>query len=151
MKISSVKVYFFGENKLSGMSSTPAIAKTLRDDVALETIFKAINTLTDRPHGNFNFDLKGRSDEEMCLTECNVGRFCMITPIFDRTGKHNTVEMYIRSAFDDNSVQIDNPIDIEEDCYLLRELDTEPTIISKSQLEKSASSEFQDHYEPTLR
>ncbi len=128
--------YFFGVNRLSGMSSTPAVARTVRDDKALDTIMQTVKSLTANPHGNFNFDLKGRKDGTMCITECNVGRFCMITPIFDRTGKHSTVEMYIRSAFDDNSIKISNPIDIEEDYYLLRELDTLPTIIHKDKMER---------------
>ncbi|MBN1555745.1 MAG: hypothetical protein JXA11_13455 [Phycisphaerae bacterium] len=125
--------YFFGANRLSGMSSTPAIARTLRDEAALEMIFRAVKALPGEPHGNFNFDLKGRADGTMCVTECNIGRFCMITPIFDRTGKHSTVEMYVRSAFGED-VQLDEPLDIEEDMYLLRELDTLPTIISGQKL-----------------
>lgn len=129
--------YFFGANRLSGMSSTPAVARTIRDDEALETIFKAVRALTDKPHGNFNFDLKGSISGEMCLTECNVGRFCMITPIFDRTGKYNTVEMYIRAAFNEE-LSIEDPIDIEEDQYLLRELDTEPLIIDGDKMRNFA-------------
>ena len=74
----------------------------------------------------------------MCVCECNIGRFCMITPIFDRTGKYNMAEMHVRSAFDDNSVTIADPIDIAEDYYLLRELDTLPTIVHKSELDRAA-------------
>jgi len=126
--------YFGGENRLSGMSSTPAVAKTIRDEKALEVIFKSVKLLTSNPHGNFNFDLKGRENGEMCITECNVGRFCMITPIFDRTGKHSTAEYYVRAAFDDVGNEIEDPIDIEEDNYMLRELDTLPTIINEKMI-----------------
>lgn len=127
--------YFFGDNRLSGMSSTPAVAKTIRDNDALDMIFRSVKALTDRPHGNFNFDLKGRADGVMCLTECNVGRFCMITPIFDRTGLHSTAEMYVRSAFGD-PVDIEQAIDIDEGHYLLRELDTLPTIVHERDLDR---------------
>ena len=51
--------YFLGAGRLSGMSSTPAVARTLRDDEALETIFRAVSAVCDTPHGNFNFDLMG--------------------------------------------------------------------------------------------
>ncbi len=120
--------YVGAENRLSGMASSPSIGRTLRDEVALETVQKAVKMLMGRPHGNFNFDLKGGVDGTMCITECNVGRFCMITPIFDLTGKYNTVEMYVRSAFGEVKIP-DEPIDIVEDIYLLRELDNHPVII----------------------
>ena len=127
--------YFGGENRLSGMSSTPAVAKTVYDKKALDTIFKCVTHLTDYPHGNFNFDLKGNINGEMCITECNVGRFCMITPIFDRTGNFSTAEYYVRSAFDDIEENlIKDPIDIEENCFLIRELDTLPTIVREKEL-----------------
>jgi carbamoyl-phosphate synthase large subunit len=118
------------------MSSTPAVAKTIEDKKSLEVIFKAVSLLSEKPHGNFNFDLKGRENGEMCITECNVGRFCMITPIFDRTGKHSTVEYYIRSAFGELNENIKNPIDIEEGVLMLRELDTLPTIIRETDIDE---------------
>lgn len=125
--------YFFGANRLSGMSSTPAVARTIRDEQALDTIMKTVHTLCSRPHGNFNFDLKGRDTGEMCITECNIGRFFMITPIFDLTGKYNTAEIHIRCAFDEDP-HIEAPIDIEEGYFLLRDLDTTPTIVHETKL-----------------
>jgi carbamoyl-phosphate synthase large subunit len=121
--------YFFGENKLSGMSSTPAVAVTLRDEAALESIFASIRLLDERPNGNFSFDLKGRADGVMCVTECNIGRFCMITPIYDRTGRYNTAQIHLLAALDRLTEIPEDPIDIEEDQYLIRELDTPPTIV----------------------
>lgn len=125
--------YFMGANRLSGMSSTPEIARTIRDDKALETIFKAVHSLTDCPHGNFNMDLKGDIEGNMNITEINIGRFCMITTIFDSTGKINTAEAYVRSAFNED-MNIENPIDIEEGYLLIRELDTEPLVIHESKV-----------------
>ena len=126
--------YFLGALRLSGMSSTPAVGRTVRDDAAIEIVTRAARAICDRPHGNFNFDLKGRRTGEWCVTECNIGRFFMITPIFDRTGAHNTAELYIRLAFGEE-VDIADPIDIEEGQYLLRDLDMEPTIIGESGLD----------------
>lgn len=128
-------VYFLGRNRLSNMSSTPAVAKTLRDDDALETIFKAIHAVAGTPHGNFCLDLKGRSEGTMCVTEFNIGRFCMITPIFDMTGKYNTAEMHVRAALG-LDISVDDPIDIEENCYLLRDLDTPPTILREAEFNR---------------
>ena len=125
--------YFMGANRLSGMSSTPEIARTVRDDKALETIFRAVHSLTDRPHGNFNMDLKADTNGNMNITEINIGRFCMITTIFDSTGKVNTAEAYVKSAFGED-MAIDDPIDIVEGFMLIRELDTEPLIVHESTL-----------------
>ncbi|MGI9227422.1 MAG: hypothetical protein ACR2PU_01390, partial [Gammaproteobacteria bacterium] len=125
--------YFMGANRLSGMSSTPEIARTIYDEEALETIFKAIKILTDHPHGNFNLDLKGDNESNMNITEVNIGRFCMITTIFDSTGKVNTAEAYVRSSLGE-SIDIENSIDIDEGYLLIRELDTEPLIIHESEI-----------------
>lgn len=126
--------YVMGRNRLSNMSSTPAVARTVRDEAALETIIAAIHAVSDCPHGNYNLDLKGNTDGVMCVTEFNIGRFCMITPIFDLTGRYNTAAVHVARALD-LPLEIREPLDIEEDIYLIRELDTRPKIISGSQLE----------------
>lgn len=116
------------------MSSTPEIARTLRDEAALETLQRAVHVLSDRPEGNFNMDLKGDVDGVMNITEVNIGRFCMITPIHDRTGRVNTAEAYVRSAFGER-MSIADPIDIQEGQVMIRELDTEPLILSERVLQ----------------
>ena len=126
--------YFWGDNSLSGMSSTPAVARTLRDEAALETIMKTVSLLDENPHGNFSFDLKGRADGRMCITECNIGRFCMITPIFDRTGKYNMAKVHVLAALGELDFKIEEPLDIQEDCYILRDLDTAPAIVTGEEL-----------------
>jgi len=131
--------YYAGEQRLSGMSSTPSTALTVRDEQALDTVFRAIKAITKKANGNISFDLKGNENGEMCITECNIGRFCMITSIFNRTGRYNMAEMYIRAAFDEE-IDIQDPIDISEGHYLLRELDILPTIIHKDKIRSFAKS-----------
>lgn len=131
--------YILGRTRLSNMSSSPAVAKTIRDQGVLDVIFKAIKAVAEKPHGNFNLDLKERSDGSACVTEFNIGRFCMITPIFDLTGKYNTAEMHVRSALD-LPIDITDPIDIEEDVFLIRELDTLPTIIRQRDLQNAVET-----------
>ena len=126
-------VYVMARTRLSNMSSSPAVARTIRDEAALETILKATHAVSEVPHGNYNLDMKGRGDGTMCVTEFNIGRFCMITPIFDLTGKHNTAEVHVACGLD-QPLAIDNQIDIEEDVYLIRELDTTPRIIRGHEL-----------------
>ena len=121
--------YFFGANQLSGMSSTPAVARTVRDQHAIETALRTVHAICEYPNGNFNLDMKADSDGVMNVTECNIGRFFMITSIFDLSGKINTAETYVRCAFAE-SLDFGEEIDIEEDIYLLRDLDTEPIVVS---------------------
>ncbi|WP_319541314.1 hypothetical protein [uncultured Pseudodesulfovibrio sp.] len=132
--------YFFGRNMLSGMSSSPSIARTLLDMETFENvILKAIHGICETPHGNFNLDLKGCDGGTMCVTEFNIGRFCMITPIFDQTGKYNTAEMHVRSALD-LDVEVHDSLDYEDGCYLIRELDTLPTILRADEFENKVNS-----------
>ena len=128
MKLAERLVYIASRNRLSNMSSSPAVARTVRDEAAIKTVVKAIHSITSTPHGNFCVDLKGNIDKQMCITECNIGRFFMITPIFDHTGQYNTAEVYVRCALN-LPCHVDDSIDIEEDVYLIRELDTIPVII----------------------
>ena len=121
--------YFFGANQLSGMSSTPAVARTVRDKHAIETALRTVKAICKNPHGNFNLDMKANSDGIMNVTECNIGRFFMITPIFDLSGRINTAETYVRCALEE-SLNFSEEIDIEEDIYLLRDLDVEPLVVT---------------------
>ncbi len=135
MKMVERLSYIFGNQRLSGMSSSPQVAKTVNDPEALETILKAIELVTDNPNGNFCSDLKGDKNGRMCITEFNIGRFCMITPIFDFTGKINTAEAYVKCALG-LPIGYNHELDYEKDKYLIRALDTLPTICSIDEIEK---------------
>lgn len=138
MKIAERLSYYGGDARPSGMSSTPQLASTLYDKNVLELCQKVARIVEAKPNGNFNFDLKQNMNGEWCLTEVNIGRFCMITPIFDLTGKYNMIDTYIKLAFDEH-VDIEDPFDIEENKFLIRELDTEPLILSKEEVEMRVS------------
>lgn len=137
--------YYGGEARPSGQSSTPQVARTFRDDSVLDTCLRSAAVLDGAdgspgaPHGNWNFDLKQDADGRWCLTEINIGRFCQITPGFDLTGRHNMIEAYIRLGMGERP-DYGDPIDIEEDMYLLRFLDTEPLVLSADELERSATT-----------
>jgi len=134
MKIVERLSYYGGDARPSGMSSTPQLAKTVRIDEVINLCQKVAKLVSDNPNGNFNFDLKQNSDGIFCITEINIGRFCMITPIFDLSGKYNMIDTYIKLALDEK-INIDNPIDIEENVYLIRELDTEPLILREKEID----------------
>jgi hypothetical protein len=125
--------YFEGANRPSGMSSTPALAKTVLEPRALQSCIEAIRQLDPAASGVFNFDLKEDPSGVACLTEINAGRFAMITNIYDFTGVHNMAATYVRLAFGER-VKIRELYDIAQDYYLVRDLDTEPGIFPVDQL-----------------
>ncbi len=127
--------YVHMNNTLSGSSSSPTVALTEKNNIVISTAIKAIKLLskiTDgKPNGNFSMDFKCDKNGIPFITEVNIGRFCMITPIFDLTGHINTAERHVECALDLNITTDYGPIDIEEGVYLLRGLDMEPKIVRK--------------------
>ena len=83
--------------------------------------------------GQFKCDREGNPN----ITEINIGRFFMITPAFDWTGRYNTAEIYLRSAFDD-LIDIDDPLGDfpAEETYLMRELDITPDVATLRQIDE---------------
>ena len=126
--------YYAGDARLSGMSSSPEIAISVRDDAAFKNVFEAIKALTPAPHGSFNVDMKGDADGKMYLTEINIGRFPMITTIHDAIGRTNGAEAYVKCAFDEDDYG--EPIDFREGYFLFRDLDMDPLVIHISEIDR---------------
>jgi carbamoyl-phosphate synthase large subunit len=119
--------YYGGWNRASGVSSTPALAKTVRDPRVVEVCTDAVRAIDATASGVFSIDLKEDAQGVPCITEINVGRFFMITNIFDLTGRHNMALTYVRLALGE-PVDIGEAYDVAEDYYLVRDLDTLPGI-----------------------
>ena len=71
----------------SGVSSTPALAKTAYEPRIVRVCEKAIRALDAKASGVFFVDIKESDDERPCITEINAGRFATITNIHDLVGK----------------------------------------------------------------
>jgi carbamoyl-phosphate synthase large subunit len=141
--------YLNADHHPSGMASTPALAKTVREPAALDACERAISVLDPRASGVFNFDLKENDRGVPCITEINAGRFAMITNLYDLTGRHNMALTYVRLASGENPT-IDDPYDDAGEHYLIRELDTLPSIVGPDELFEGIESvrlarEFQVH------
>ena len=119
--------YLDGQNRPSGMSSTPALAKTLCDHRILDLCDYAVRTIAPKASGVFNLDVKEDGRGQAKITEINAGRFAMITNIYDFTGEHNMVQAYVRLALG-QTPQITRVRDIEPDYYLIREYDSRPLV-----------------------
>lgn len=125
--------YFEGANRPSGMSSTPALAKTVLDPRALQTCIEAVRRIDESASGVFNFDLKEDARGVPCVTEINAGRFAMITNLYDFTGRHNMAVSFVRLALGEE-LELREAYDVAEDYYLVRDLDTEPGIFHVDEL-----------------
>jgi carbamoyl-phosphate synthase large subunit len=132
-KMSERLSYFGGGNSPSGVSSTPALARTVFEPRVVEVCTAAIRAVDPAASGVFCFDLKENADGEPCVTEINAGRFAMITNIYDFTGKHNMAAAYVRLALDE-PVDIGAACDIAEEYYLVRDLDTLPGVFHADEL-----------------
>ena len=78
------------------------------------------------------------SKNELCVTEINIGRFFMITNLFNLSGEHSMIDTYLKLAIGDNP-NISNPFDFSEK-YLIRSLDTLPTVLSPEEITKRLDS-----------
>lgn len=133
MKMCERLSYLNAGHNPSGMASTPALAKTVWEPEAIKVCEAALLAVDPRAHGVFNFDLKENGAGVPCLTEINAGRFAMISNLYNLSGCHNMASAFLRMAFGD-PVKIDNPYGDGIGYYLIRELDSEPLILSEEQL-----------------
>ena len=125
--------YFGGGAQPSGMSSTPGLARTVIEPEVIAVCVAAIRAVDARPAGVYTLDLKADAAGRPCVTEINAGRFAMITPFFDSTGRHNMAATLVR-VFRGEPTAIPEPDDSTEDWYMIRDLDTLPGIYHADEL-----------------
>ena len=133
MKMCERLSYLDGENRPSGMSSTPAVAKTLCNHQVLNICDEAVKLISPNASGVFNLDLKQDATGSARITEINAGRFAMITNLYDLTGRHNMAQIYVQLALG-QLPPIDEVRDIAADQYLVRDYDTHPLITSLEEI-----------------
>jgi carbamoyl-phosphate synthase large subunit len=127
--------YYFGDNRASGQSSTPQVGKLLYDEKIQETCERAIQTVNKNATGLYAVDLKENENGVPHVTEINIGRFFMITNAFNEVGQYNMGDVYIKLGMGENPSIQNRRRDIgNEATYLIRELDTEPLLVTESEL-----------------
>ena len=115
------------------MSSSPELAKTVYDPKLFEFCIAVIQKLSrGQAHGNYDIDLKMNDRDELCVTEINIGRFFMITNLFNLSGKYSMIDTYLKLATNQDP-EIEDPFDFSE-MYLIRSLDTLPTVLSPKEI-----------------
>jgi len=137
MKAAERLSYYGGSNKASGMSSTPELAKTIYNKKLFDYCINLIGKISfEKPNGIYSIDLKLNSSNEICVTEVNIGRFFMITTIFNLCGKYSMIDAYLKLALNrKEDIKIDNPFDFSE-LYMSRDLDTLPLVMTEKEINK---------------
>jgi carbamoyl-phosphate synthase large subunit len=125
--------YFGGDGQPSGVSSVAALAKSVFEPRVVEVCATAVRALDRRASGPFCLDLKENAAGVPCVTEINVGRFSLSTGLYDLIGKHNMAGVYVRLALGE-PVDLGEPYDAAPDHYLVRDVDTLPTIVHADEL-----------------
>jgi len=139
MKAAERLSYIEAASRPSNMSSSPELAKTVYDTNLFDFCVDVIEKLSGgKAHGNYDIDIKMNSKNEFCVTEINIGRFFMITNLFNLSGEHSMIDTYLKLAIGDNP-NISNPFDFSEK-YLIRSLDTLPTVLSPEEITKRLDS-----------
>jgi carbamoyl-phosphate synthase large subunit len=124
--------YYGGAHRASGVSSTPSLARTVRDGRVAAVCRDAILALEAGAAGVFAVDLKENAAGVPCVTEINAGRFFMITNIFDLTGPTNLAALFVRLASGESVAPAGD--DDAGEHYLVRDLDTVPGIYAADDL-----------------
>ena len=134
-------IEYYGGSGISGVGSTPKVAKTCSDSAAMQAVtesLKAIDALSQytstKPNGIYHFSVKGDIDGNPCITECNIGRFPSTCGFLNQIGDYNTGEWFVRFALDDvTSGAPSHAIDIEKKpIYMIRSLDQKMALLSES-------------------
>jgi carbamoyl-phosphate synthase large subunit len=126
----------------SGVSSMPALAKTVYDPNVVETCARAIRALDSEASGVYFVDLKENADGTACITEINAGRFATMTNIHDLTGAYNMAVLWVRLGMG-AKVEIPNASDFDGDYYLVRAMDTVPLVVRAEDVQQRLT-EIQD-------
>ena len=133
MKAAERLSYIEAASRPSNMSSSPELAKTVNDRALFDFCIDVIQKLSGgKAHGNYDIDIKMNEQNEYCVTEINIGRFFMITNLFNLSGKHSMIDTYLKLAMDIDP-EITDTFDFSE-MYLIRSLDTLPTVLSPDEI-----------------
>jgi carbamoyl-phosphate synthase large subunit len=127
------RITYLHDGSPSGVSSTPALARTAYEWRIVKVCEQAIRALDAKACGVFFVDIKENENGRPCITEINAGRFATITNIHDLVGKHNMAATFVRLALGER-VRIDRPSDFAEGYYLVRSVDTLPAVLHKREL-----------------
>ena len=126
--------YLYGFLTPSGQTSTPAVARTVRDVRIDDVAQRAIRALDATPHGVYCVDIKEAADGTPKVTEINIGRFFTTSNFFAAAGL-NMPDMAMRAALGDTLPHCGSS-PLEPDLYWIRMVDMGYTIVAGADLDR---------------
>jgi carbamoylphosphate synthase large subunit len=131
-----------GELKFMGMAhrmkyankpgqSPPVVIKKMYREELFHFAKKVIATLSIKPNGIYNIDVKYDADNEIALTEFNLGRFYYNMQLFNSDGTEHFFKYYMDSVV----LNQDLPSVIcKNEVFFLRDQDNYPVILTEKEL-----------------
>jgi len=113
--------YLYGHLTPHGQTSTPSIARTVKDDTIDALAMAAIQTLDPHPCGAFCVDIKEADDGSPLVTEINAGRFFTTSNFFAAAGL-NMPDILMRCALGERPEPAGSS-PLEPDLYWIRMVD----------------------------
>jgi carbamoyl-phosphate synthase large subunit len=129
------RITYLDSGSPSGVSSMPALAKTVLEPAVIDTCARAIRALDAEASGVYFVDLKENAGGTACITEINAGRFATMTNIHDLTGACNMAVLWVRLGMGED-VEVPDASDFGGDYYLVRAMDTEPLLLRAEDLQQ---------------
>jgi hypothetical protein len=124
--------YLYGFLTPSGQTSTPAVARTVREANVDELAIRAIRALDPKPHGVYCVDIKTGQDGQPKVTEINAGRFFTTSNFFAAAGL-NMPDLAVRAATGEK-LDVVGSSPLEPDLYWLRMVDMGYRLVPGDQL-----------------
>jgi glutathione synthase/RimK-type ligase-like ATP-grasp enzyme len=125
--------YLYGHVTPSGQTSTPAIARTVREEAIDDVAVTAIRALDPKPRGVYCVDLKESADGHPKVTEINVGRFFTTSNFFAAAGL-NMPDLLMRCALGEQPARRGSS-PLEPNLYWVRMVDMGYVLVPGDELD----------------
>jgi carbamoyl-phosphate synthase large subunit len=119
--------YLYGSLTPHGQTSTPAVARTVKEPIVDELAMAAVRALDPRPCGAYCVDIKEADDGTPRVTEINAGRFFTTSNFFAAAGL-NMPDMLMRCALGETPPPLGSS-PLPPDLYWIRMVDMGFTLV----------------------
>ena len=120
-------VYFFGSLMPSGQSSTPAVARVIKDPEVYAMAHDVVRSVNSKPHGIYCVDMKTNANYQIIPTEINYGRLFTTSDFFSTVGVNTP---YALADYHINNKLPEKKINsVDKDYYWIRGLDCLPVLV----------------------
>ena len=126
--------YLYGHLTPSGQTSTPSIARTVRQPDVDDLAMRAVRAVEPKPSGVFCVDIKQDARGRPCVTEINAGRFFTTSNFFAHAGL-NMPDMLVRCALGERPER--HPTSpLPPDLYWIRMVDMGYVLVPGDELDR---------------